>query len=266
VRSEAAHYDITADIRHARTLLGDAVATLSGHFELVGPDPLRRDLRGEVLTKDVLLNYKPVSDVRIKFAVRDRQLIVDHLTCGSLSGRGRIGLMGQNDVDLSFDLLSVDVDELLAVLHGQGLRTWPLSGIITGSLILQGPLARPAVVGRVSAYKGQWKDFGYEMIDVRFEGTYPSVRLTEGRVVSFEGPSFSVSGILDLADLGRLEAQIGQLKQELIVADDGAGRTRSLRLNTSDGHATRLKSFVSGDADGRDQGEQIIGLEKHIGF
>ena len=265
-RPVTGRYDLKVDIRHVATPLGDVAAVVSGRFELVGPDPLRRELVGEVSTRYTLLNYKPVRDVYFKFAVRDQRLTVDPLWLGALSGHGEVSLVGPHEMDVSLDLLSADLDELWAMLRGQGMATPPLSGIITGSLTLQGPWAKPVVAGHWAAYNGRWKNFSYETIDLRFQGTYPLIRLQDGKVVSSDGPSFSISGAVDLSDLARLGTQIRQLKRALIVADDDSGRTRAFRLNTSEGHATRLKSFLSGNADGRNQGQQVIGLEKQIGF
>jgi hypothetical protein len=266
VKPAAGRFDLKADIRHVATPLGDAAAILSGRFELVGADPLHRELLAEVSTRYTLLNYKPVRDVYFKFAVRDQHLTVDPFLFGALSGHGQISLMGQHEMDVSIDLLSADLEDLWSVLRGQGMKTPPWSGIITGSLTLQGPWGKPVVAGHGAAYNGRWKNFGYETIDLRFEGMYPLIRLKDGKAVSSDGPSFKIDGAVDFSDLARLGAQIRQLKHEFIVADDESGRTRSFRLNASDGHATRLKSFLSGNADGRNQGEQIIGLEKQIGF
>jgi hypothetical protein len=265
-RPAPGRYDLKTDIRHVATLLGDVAAILSGRVELVGADPLHRELLAEVSTHYTLLNYKPVRDVYFKFAVRDQHLMVDPFLFGALSGHGQISLVGQHDMDVSIDLLSADLEDLWPVLRGQGMKTPACSGIVTGSLMLQGPWGKPLVAGHGAAYNGRWKDFGYETIDLRFEGTYPLIRLKDGKAVSSDGPSFRIDGSVDLSDLARLGTQIRQLKHEFIVADDEGGNTRAFRLNVSDGHATRLKSFLSGNADGRNQGEQIIGLEKQIGF
>jgi hypothetical protein len=259
-------YDLKADIRHAVTPWGDVAAVLSGRFELVGSDPLRRELVGEISTRYTLLNYKPVRDVYLKFAVRDRRLIVDPLWFGALSGRGQIDLMGRHEMNVALELLSADLDELWVVLQNHGMKTPSLSGIITGSLTMQGPLAKPAVDGHLAAYNGKLKNLSYEMIDLRFDGTYPQIRFQDGKVVSSNGPSFKIAGSIDLSDLDRLGTQVRQLKRELIVSDDTGGRTWAFRLNAEDGHTTRLKSFVAGNADGRNQGDSVIGLEKHIGF
>ena len=265
-RPVSGRYDLKADIRHVATPLGDVAAVVNGRFELVGPDSSRRELLGDVSTRYTLLNYKPIRDVYVKFAVRDRRLIIDPLWFGALSGHGQISLMGAHDMDVTLELLSADLDELWAILRGHGMKTPPLSGIMTGALTWQGPWARPHLSGHLAAYKGRLKSLSYESIDLRFEGTYPIMRFQDGKVVASDGPSFKIGGTLDLGDLARIGTQIRQLKRDLIVSDDDSGRTWAFRLNASDGHTTRLKSFVSGDADGRDQGERVIGLEKHIGF
>ncbi len=265
-RPAGGRYDFKADIRHVTTSWGDVAAVVSGRFELVGADPLSRELEGEVSTRYTLLNYKPVRDVYLKFAVRQRHLIIDPLWFGALSAHGQVGLMGPYDIDMTLDLLSADLDGLWAMLRGYGMKTPPLSGIITGSLTLQGSWAEPLVAGHLAAYNGRMKDLSYDVIDLRFGGTYPVIRFQDGKVLFSDGPSFRIAGSVDLGDLTRLGTQVRQLKREFIVSEGEDERTWAFRLNTSDGHATRLKSFVSGNADGRDQGERVIGLEKHIGF
>ena len=265
-RPAAGHFDMKADVRHVGTSFGDVAAVVRGRFDLVGKDPLRRELAGEISTRYTLLNYKPVRDVYIKFAVRDKRLTVDPLWFGALSGHGQIGLVSPHEMDIALELLSADLDELWAMLRGHGMKTPPLSGIISGSLVLQGPWGKPVVNGHLAAYHGRLKNLAYDSIDLRFEGLYPLIRFQDGRVVSSDGPGFKVGGAVDLSDLGRLGTQFRQLKRELIVTDGDGGRTWAFRLNAADGHATRLKSFVTGDADGRSQGDAVIGLEKHIGF
>jgi hypothetical protein len=143
----------------------------------------------------------------------------------------------------------------------------PLSGIVTGGMSLKGPLGRLAWNGQLSAYNGRLKHFDYERIDLRFDGEYPMVRLSNGAVISAEGPKFKVEGALDLSDMTRISTQLRQLKHDFVVSENDSGRAWTIsRLSDRPEQATQLKSFVSGALDGRGEGSNAIGFQKQIGF
>ncbi len=260
-------YSLHADIRHMMTPLCDVAAALDGKFEIVGREYARRELQGEVSTQYTLLNYKPVRDLYVKFAVRERRLIIDPFWFGFVSGRGKIDLTGDHTVDAGLDLVSTDLEEIWEMLRARGITPPPLSGIVTGAVSLKGPVARLSWGGALSAYNGRLKDFDYERISVRFEGQYPMLRLIEGAVVSPEGPRFKVEGALDLSDMTRITTQMHQLKRDFVVSESDSGRAWTLnRLSDHPEQSTQLKSFISGDVDGRGESSSAIGLQKHIGF
>lgn len=260
-------FDLRADIRHMATPVWDLATVLEGRFELVGSDPLKRELTGEVATRYTLLNYKPVRDLYLKFAVREGRLAVDPFWFGALSGKGQMALTGRREVEASVELLSVDLQEFWDMLGERGIKVPPVSGIVSGEFQVKGPVARPYVNGHLAAYNGRLKSLGYDSLDLRFEGAYPLLRIEEGKIASSNGPGFKVSGALDMADMGRLAAQLRQLKREFIVSDSGSGRAWAFRrLDAAGSEITQFKSFTSGNADGRGEGESVIGLEKRIGF
>ena len=260
-------YDLRADIRHLSTPVWDLAMVLNGRFELVGKDPLKRELVGEVGTSYTLLNYKPVRDLYLKFMVRERKLTIDPFWFGALSGRGQMQLTGPRDMEASIELLSVDLQDLWDMLDERGIKVPPVNGIVSGEIQLKGPAARPYMNGHLAAYNGRLKSLGYDSIDLRFEGAYPLLRIEEGRIASSNGPGFKVSGAVDMADMSRLAAQLRQLKREFIVSDSDSGRAWAIRrLNTSGNATTQIKSFTRGNTDGRGEGDSVIGLEKKIGF
>ncbi len=260
-------YDLRADIRHLSTPVWDLATVLNGRFELTGNDPLKRELAGEVSTRYTLLNYKPVRDLYLKFTVRERKLTVDPFWFGALSGRGQMDLTGRRDMEASIELLSVDLQEFWDMLSERGIKVPPVNGIVSGEVQLKGAAARPYVNGHLAAYNGRLKSLGFDSLDLRFEGAYPLLRIVEGRIASTNGPGFKVSGAVDMADMSRLAAQLRQLKREFIVSDSDSGRAWAFRrMNASGNETTQFKSFTSGNADGRGEGESVIGLEKRIGF
>jgi hypothetical protein len=260
-------YDLRADLRHVATRAWDVAAVLEGKFVVVGNDPMRRELSGELSTQYTLLNYKPVRDGYLKFAVRERRLIVDAFWFGAFAGKGAIDLMDRHEMDVSLELLSADLDEFWDMLQARGVDTPPVSGIASAALALKGPLARPGVSGRLTAYNGRLKRIDYDNLDLHLEGTFPLIRIAEGRIDPSDGPGFRVTGVVDVSDMPRMGTQLRQLKKELIVEDQHSGRAWAFRRADVDGaQTTQLKSFITGNGDVRDTGESVVGLQKHIGF
>jgi hypothetical protein len=201
---------------------------------------------------------------RVMCALRHGHLVLDPFWFGAISGKADIDLAGARVIDVTLEFLSADLGVFIEMLRARGIKVPLLSGVVTGSLQLKGPMARPYISGRMSAYNGQLKGFSYETFDLKFEGTYPHIRLEEGMVVSSEGPNFKVAGALDLSDMSGLG---GQLSRDFVISDDDSGRAWVFRrLQGAGNHTTQLKSFLSGNADGRGEGNGVIGLQKHIGF
>jgi autotransporter translocation and assembly factor TamB len=186
------------------------------------------------------------------------------LGLGAFTGKGWISLSDGHEMDLSLRLAPEDMGLLWDMA---GRYRLPLEGILEAEVDLKGPWSGPRISGRVSARDGSIRRFAFSEIDLRFEGTGARIHFEDARVVPAEGPLFRVSGALDLADVAGLPQQLQHLRKDLVVVDDGTNRTWAFRGadDAGDGHATQLRSFVSGQ-DSRDEMAGVLGVQKQIGF
>ncbi|MBF0569321.1 MAG: hypothetical protein HQL18_00895 [Candidatus Omnitrophica bacterium] len=260
-------YQLQAHVSHVKTpLLGDVATVLKGNLELVTLDSGHRSFVGELASQYTLLNYRPMRDIFLKFAVRDQKLKIDSLWAGTLSGRGEIDLTGQKGMNLSLSLLSVDLEQFVAFLNrGQDMHSFPVSGLVTGTLNLQGPFNRPDVQGHLVAYNGQLKNIDYDTITIDFDGIYPLLRLREVVLTQREGLTAKVAGSLDLSQLASLGDQVKLLKGIPIVSKESNREAWVLkRTNSSEDSKTDMSYFLMKDERGNSSG--VLGIQKSIGF
>ena len=112
--------------------------------------------------------------------------MVDSFWIGAFSGHGEMDLVGDKRMDVTLEVLSLDLDDITSLIHPQ-VKTKPLglTGVVTGELKMRGALLRPDVSGRLVAYNGRFKALDYESIALEVFGTYPLLRLPD---VTVNGP------------------------------------------------------------------------------
>ncbi|MBF0485293.1 MAG: hypothetical protein HQL16_02140 [Candidatus Omnitrophica bacterium] len=258
-------YHLTLDVGHVLTPFFDLAALIEGDFESVGVSKRDRAVSGHITSKYTFVNNKPVQDLNLKFAVRDRKFIIDSFLAGAFSGRGEIALWGEHRASLFFELLSADLEDVERMVLSDQKRGFDLSGVITGAVALSGPLAKPEIKGHFSSYNGRIKTLNYDSIILQFEGTYPMIRLNDSLVTQAEGFTFKVAGPIDLSDMPKLAMQIRQLKKSPIVTADKNKREWVFkRLSSEKDSVTEMKYFFTKDDRGDTQG--VLGMEKRFDF
>ncbi len=262
----AEDYRLSLNIAHLKAPFGDFAALVEGNFRVQGDVSKKGELLGEIWSRYTLLNYRPVRDLHLKFALRERKLSIDDLVLGSLSGRGTISLEGNMPVNLSLDLFPVDLEETIGLL---GLEkkpgAVPLSGIVTGELNLSGPMARPGLQGRVAFYNGRLKSYEYDTIEIDFDGTWPLVRIKDSLITQAAGLSFKFRGALDLSDLSNLGTQFRLFQKiPLVTANRGNREWVFKRLQTGKDQKTEMKYYLM--KDDRGDTSAVVGFQKSLEF
>ncbi|MBF0619643.1 MAG: hypothetical protein HQL19_05695, partial [Candidatus Omnitrophica bacterium] len=242
VRRSPEAYRFTLDLKHVQTGLCDIATEVQGDIALSGPSWDQKEMSGEVESKYTLLNRRPVRDLYLKFAVRDRKFIVSSLWIGSLSGRGEMALFGDHAMNASFELLSAELEEVTELFHARPAIASNLSGVVSASAVLTGPASKPNIRGKLAAYNGRLKALEYESILLDFDGVYPKFMLNDSTVTSASGMSFRVEGPLDLSDVRGLPEQIKGLKKTPIIAESENRREWVFkRLHSDSGGVTEMK-------------------------
>ncbi|MBF0122438.1 MAG: hypothetical protein HQL21_03380 [Candidatus Omnitrophica bacterium] len=259
-------YHMVCGLSHVKTPLCDVATVLTGDLEFVGTGPDKMGLVGEISSQYTLLDYKPIRDLYLKFSIEDRKLVVDSFWIGAFSGHGAVDLVGDRRMDVAFEVLSLDLEDMMALIHPQ-VKTKPLAftGVVTGELKMRGAFSRPEVSGRLVAYNGRFKVLDYDSIVLNIDGTYPLLRLPEVIITSAEGLSFRVKGAVDLSDLAHLDRQVRLFQRVPIVASSGGRSEWVFKRLTSDGASkTEMKYFLM--KDDRGDASAVVGVQKSIGF
>ena len=268
VRVTPRKYHVSLGLSHVKTPLWDVATVLTGDLEFVGTHTDKMCLVGEIASQYTLLDYKPVRDLYLKFSVEDRKLVVDSFWVGAFSGHGAIDLVGDRRMDVALEVLSLDLEDITALLHPQAqVKTRPLAitGVVTGELKMRGVLSRPDISGRLVAYNGRFKALNYESIALDIDGTYPLLGLPDVVVTSAEGLSFRVKGAVDLSDLAHLDRQVRLFQRVPMVSSSGGRPEWVFKRLTSDGaNKTEMKYFLM--KDDRGDASAVVGVQKSMGF
>lgn len=265
-RSSPSRYLMSMDVAHIRTPLCDVAARVQGHFELEGASRRQMSFSGEISSHYTLLDYKPIRDLYLKFSVRDRKLVVDSFWAGALSGRGEIDLTGKKLMNISLELLSADLEDILPFVRKKlGEKPFALTGVVTGGVSLSGPWSRPEIRGRLVSYNGRLKSLDYDSIVLDFEGAYPVLRLRDAVVTQTEGLSFKLAGAIDLSRIEQIGTQLRMLQKMPVFSDNNNRREWVLRRLRSPGEATIETSYFLMQ-DERNKSSAVVGVRKSIEF
>jgi hypothetical protein len=259
------NYRLKADLRHVTTPLWDVSGVVDGDIELAPAVGGARNIVGNISSRYVFVDYKPVSDLDLKFAVRERKLVLDYLWAGALSVRGELGLAGDRRTDIFCEVLSADLKDLVFFLERGADRALDVEGIVSGEVALNGPLRAPMVRGKLFSSNGTFNRLAYDTIALQFSGVYPRLVLADSMVAQTDGLSFKVSGPLDLSDRDSLLSQVRQLKKSpIITADRNKREWIFKRMSSGRDAVTEMKYFLNKDDRGDTRG--VLGMEKRYDF
>jgi hypothetical protein len=267
-RVDAETIAFSLDLRHVALPFADLATVVEGNVSLTGEGPSHREAFGEIHGRYTLVNHQPLRDLYLKFAVRERKLIIYKLWAGSLSANGQVELFGDHLSNLNFDIVSTDLEHVAGFFRNDRAMGAPaISGILTGGFSLKGPIAKSEIKGHLAAYGGCFNVLCYDNILIQMDGVFPHIRIDDSTVTHADGFSFNVAGSIDFSDLTRLATQVRQLKKVPIVEEQGGRREwvfKRLRSNEKGDSVTEMKYLLLKDDRGDTEG--VLGFEKKIGF
>ena len=263
-------YHLKMDVSHVPLPNLDVAAVLEGDVKITGDDyPRTREFSGEFRSSYLLLNYAPFRDSSIRFAVRDRKLIIESLWMGGVSANGEIQLTGKRQMDLNIEVVSADIEEISAIIRAVCATGTPdplmFTGVMKGAFSVSGKWPRPYVQGRLAAYNGRVKTLDYDTISLNFDGQYPLLDIKEALISQSQGLSFRLAGGLDVSDWAGLPAQVRNLKKfPMVTSNDNRREWVFKRIQSGDEARTEMKYFFT--RNDRGDTEAVLGIQKSIGF
>ena len=195
--------------------------TLSTIFDgdvKIEENPNGHSFTGKVESRYTLINYKPVEEMTVSFAIKDNTLFIQSFSLGEVKGQGMVGLRRPFPTEFAVQLDNVAMEDFLWFWNGG--NSIPSSGFVSGKIGGAGSADRLALTGQLSTYNGQVQDLAYDTILVNLEGVYPIVNLYNSSVTEASGFTFTIDGSLNLEDHENFPKQLAALSKAPLVNED----------------------------------------------
>lgn len=266
-------YKFLLDVNHLQIPLFDLMTKVESTVEVKQahrktfsgpPEGLR--LQGKVWSQYSLIDYKPVRELSGNFEVKDNKLFLYSLFFGSLQCNGTVDLRSPYQVDLTFNLYDVAMQDFLS-FWGMS-KKYESAGLVTGEIKASGTVDNLALKGNLEGRNGFVQKLDFDVISLNIEGIYPDMKIARSMIAKSDGMSFTFDGSLNLKDRENFKKQIKALTLAPLVSESGSEREWTIRrLNPDAAETTELKYRLrKGDALGTgasaDGGIDMLGIEQ----
>lgn len=244
--SEEGVLSVDIKVEHLKLGAYDIVCDVVSKITAVNnqPDPGGNYIMGEFETKNLILNYKPFPDFKVRYKIRDGSLDIEDAKIGEafrLNGSALVRypytmdmVLAANNVSLTWLLQSLGMQDGSSVL----------SGTLNGKFGLKGPVAGLKLNAHMEIRKGTIATLDFESLSATIKGDLPFVRIEDSRVTRESG-YFSIAGEMDLSKIGK-SAIFDNLK---LASDDKAITWDEWRSAGTQGSVQEvsMKKRISGD-------------------
>jgi len=215
---------------------------LEGSLELIEEkDASGRFLRGTLISRDSLINHKPVPEISGYFEIKNGRVYLHSLSWAGFVAHGYMGILAPFEIGLDVRWVDVALEDLAAVL-GCKEKNSSLLGMVSGQIIFSGFLDRLVLKGKLTADDGVIQDLKFDNILVNFDGLYPLVHIGDSHITEANGLSFNMEGNLDLRDRCHLMAAVTTLEMSPLIDETDVHREWTIkRKQESDRSATEFK-------------------------
>lgn len=227
-------------------------------------------LNGEIKTNYSLLNFKPISEISGYFELTKSYINIFSLLWGNLRVSGKINFDNQPRLDLSVDVIDMDINEL-AELLGADLGNLSVSGLVNGKVKIDGLISSPQIKGQLRVANGNIDTLEYNEIVINIEGMYPLLKFIDSNIFEREGYVYALTGSFNVEELDNINSSSHKIKLTPLSNDDFSWQEWKLRRQKSysqDG-ALELEYKLKEDQPFkmrlRDD-EEILSLEHSVKF
>ena len=206
------------------------------------PDGKGERLEGEIEAKNLILDYKPFSDIRASYRASKELLEILNLDFGKIFYlNGKFGLKGPRFIDAVATTDNVNLAQTLSIFNPR--YTVFLTGTMNSKWEFKGPANRLKSKVRLEMRKGEISGMSYEYLSANLKGDGPMVRIEDSRITRESG-SFVLAGDMDLRKLGKdslfENLKITEGDDALIWDDQDSAKWQGLS-------EFRMKKKVTGD-------------------
>ncbi|MCR4337941.1 MAG: AsmA-like C-terminal region-containing protein [Candidatus Omnitrophica bacterium] len=263
-------YQATFHIEHLTTPFFEISTVLEGTLELRSKTARTpKSLVGKIASKYTLINYKPIEELTGEFEIRDGKMHINSLSVGNLSSRGSIAMTAPYNLDLKFQLSSVDLHNFIAFFAGP--QAVEAEGLVNGDIYVTESVEHPYLRGNLNSYNGSVNRIGFDSIILNAQGLYPIIAVEQSTVTNDEGLISEISGKVDLSSRDHLKQQIKSLVRTPVVTQEGGNVEWTLKRvkdNDQSSASTELKVLHKTDSsdDSSESSSGMVGVERKVEF
>ncbi|MBI5144322.1 MAG: hypothetical protein HZA30_04570 [Candidatus Omnitrophica bacterium] len=157
-------------------------------------------LEGEAATKNLILNYKPFSNLKASYKISKGMLEISNLEVGKdFTIYGNVGIKEPHSIDIVIMANNANLSWLFSVMHPQSAGY--LTGTMNGKFKLTGTFANPRLNARFDVRQGKLADVDFKHLNASLKGEGPIIRIEDSRITRESG-YFVLGGEIDLSKAG----------------------------------------------------------------
>ncbi|MBI5124557.1 MAG: hypothetical protein HZA72_03980 [Candidatus Omnitrophica bacterium] len=158
-------------------------------------------LEGEVEVKNIILDYKPFSDVKASYRISGETLEVSNLDFGRIFYlNGKFGLREPHIIDVQAVTDNVSLSQVLSMANPRYVSF--LSGQMNSKWELKGPLDNLKSKVRLEVRNGSITEMNFQFLSANLKGDGPLVRIEDSRITRESG-YFVLAGDIDMRKFGK---------------------------------------------------------------
>ena len=228
-------FSLSAKLNHLR------IANSCLSTELNSQGEIMRDrngewigLKGSIQTNYSLLNFKPSKEINGYFKFKQSSLSIYSLIWKNLRISGEISLEIPCRLNLSVDIIDMDINELASLL-AINLEGISLSGLVSGHVEIEGILPVPEIKGELRFNNGNIETLKYNAMLINIDGVYPILKFVDSNIFEKNGQIYYLIGKFNLKELDNLTLLTHNLKLIPSVDDDFSWQAWTIRRKKSYG-------------------------------
>jgi hypothetical protein len=161
-------------------------------------------------TEASVVNHWPASEVEASLIIDPKRLRVVYAKVGNaVSASGFFDIKPPRELDISINFSELNLKEFLMLM----IENRPdISGIISGSMAIEGLSASPIVNVNISARDGNIGDINYNSMQISADGTWPHLHIKDSRI-TYKDSSLNLEGELNMRNFGT-----GYFMEDIVVS------------------------------------------------
>lgn len=151
--------------------------------------------------ENIIVDKKPYWDLSLEgsFLRKDKVLVVKGLKLGENAVvSGKVMTTRPYVSELKVDVNGLN---LAAVSEMIGQTSFPLKGLFSAQIFIDGPIAEPGIKGRIAMGESVVGDLAFKSASATIAGKYPVIKVVDSRIVK-EGGALSLTGEADFSRPG----------------------------------------------------------------